>query len=171
MIRKISAEEFDRAYAIMEESFPTGEYREYGRQRALLDREDYYILGYFDGENLEGILATYELDGVTFYEHLAVTLGCRNRGYGHLLLDEGVRIAREKVVLEVELPDTDTSARRIAFYERNGFFLNRYDYTQPSIREGENEVELFVMSYGDSLTEEEFFAVKERIYADVYGVG
>ena len=34
----------------------------------------------------------------------------------------------KRICLEVELPETELAIRRIRFYERNGLYLNSYDY-------------------------------------------
>ena len=55
-----------------------------------------------------------------------------------------------RICLEVELPETEMAARRIGFYERNGFYYNDYFYMQPPIAEGRNAIPLRLMTTGRS---------------------
>ena len=73
-------------------------------------------------------------------------------------------------MMEVELPETEMAARRIGFYERNGFYYNDYFYMQPPIAEGRNAIPLRLMTTGGPLDEEEFFRMQGLLYKNVYGV-
>ena len=69
-------------------------------------------------------------------------------------------------MLEAEPPEEGMRARRVDFYERNGFVRNPQKYIQPAYREGGDEVELVLMSYPDTLGE--FERAVEEIYKKVY---
>ena len=58
--------------------------------------------------------------------------------------------------------------RRIAFYERNGFFLNKYDYIQPPMSKGKNPVPLLVMTSGGKVSAKRFDEIKKCLYREVY---
>ena len=73
-------------------------------------------------------------------------------------------------MMEVELPETEMAARRIGFYERNGFYYNDYFYMQPPIAEGRNAIPLRLMTTGGPLDEEEFSRMQGLLYKNVYGV-
>ena len=122
-----------------------------------------------DAERLKAFAAVYELDGMLFLEHLAVSEEYRNMGLGAKILSELVALGKN-VCLEVELPNTDINKRRIAFYERNGFFLNDYGYIQPPLAEGQNPIELKIMTFGRALSESEFAALRDMIYEKVYRI-
>ncbi len=170
MLKKIIADEFDCVFEIMEHSFPPDEYRPYGEQKALLDNDIYKILAVSDeNDGVMGFAAVYELENVTFAEHLAVDERYRNLGIGAKILQE-LKAKGRRIVLEVEPPDGDIAKRRIGFYKRNGFFLNGYPYLQPPISQGKKPVPLMLMTTDGKIGEQEFEALKTEIYKKVYGV-
>ncbi|MBQ3055794.1 MAG: GNAT family N-acetyltransferase [Oscillospiraceae bacterium] len=169
MIR-ITEEQFDAAFAIMEASFPTDEYRPYTEQKALFSREEYRMYGMVEAGEICAFAAVWELGEITFLEHLAVAETHRNRGLGAALLQDLAACANGTICLEVELPETDLSRRRIGFYERCGFSFNEYDYTQPPISKGKSPIPLRIMSHGGPLSEMGFHHVRDTLYRTVYGV-
>ncbi len=82
---------------------------------------------------LMAFLAVWEFDTFLFVEHFAVRKSCRNGGLGAVLLTQLTAQCRRPVILEVELPTGELEARRIAFYERNGFVMNPFEYMQPAM--------------------------------------
>ena len=169
MIR-IFEDTFDPAFAIMEASFPNDEYRPKAEQEALFSREEYEMYGVEEDGKLCAFAAVWELGEVTFLEHLAVEGSQRNRGLGAKLLSDLSQVVKGRLVLEVELPETELAKRRIGFYERCGFCYNDFDYTQPPISKGKAPVPLRIMSYKNPLSEEEFATVRDTLYARVYGI-
>ncbi len=171
MLSKMNPCEFDAVYAILEESFPPDERRPYSLQKQLLDRDDYQILVLRDEDSRSicAIMAVYTLEHFIFLEHFAVHAKCRSQGLGAMLLQELIRRTDKPVCLEAEPPAANLAARRIRFYERNGFFLNPYPYRQPSLAPGQGAVPLQIMSSSGILSWEEFQAVKDTLYRQVYG--
>jgi len=167
---RITDDLFDAAFAVMEASFPSDEYRPKPEQKALLSLPAYRMYGVMEGGKLCGFAAVWELGEITFLEHLAVAETHRNRGLGAQMLSELATVAQGRVVLEVELPETALATRRIGFYERCGFWYNDYPYTQPAISEGKSPIPLRIMSHGGTLSEAEFKRVREILYRSVYGV-
>ena len=167
MIR-ILEEEFDAAYAILEESFPSDERRPKNGQKALFSKEEYRMYGVKENGTLCGFCAVWTFPEFLFLEHLAVTETHRSRGLGAAMLRELCGMGR--VVLEVEPPETELARRRIGFYERCGFFYNDYDYTQPPIFEGKQPIPLRIMTYGGAVCEAEFCAIRDVLYSRVYHV-
>lgn len=166
MIEKLDPAEFDTVYSIMEQSFPLEEYRPYQGQKALLDHPSYGIYVAKEEHRIVGLAAVWQLEGWVFLEHLAVDPRCRNRGIGAELLQY---VSKDRACLEVELPESELACRRIGFYERNGFFLNRYPYEQPSLGEGRSPVPLYIMTTGGAVTPEEFAQIRDQLYSRVYG--
>ena len=91
--------------------------------------------------------AVCEFDAFLFVEHFAVRKSCRNGGLGAVLLTQLTAQSRKPVILEVELPTGELEARRIAFYERNGFVMNPFEYMQPAMGEDRHAIPLRIMSY------------------------
>ena len=171
MLRILKKKDFPQVYALLEESFPPEEYRPYEDQLALMDREEYIIYGERDprGE-LWALMAVWEFPEFLFLEHFAVKASERNKGFGAGLLRALQERYSVPLCLEVEPPEGELSRRRIGFYERNGFFLNPYAYAQPSLGEGRKAVPLKLMTTGAPLTPEAFRSLKEKLYAQVYGL-
>lgn len=165
MIEKMKRENFDYIYAIMEESFPTDERRPYAEQKRLLDNHRYSI--YTDEQNA-AFIACWEFDDFIFIEHFAVSKEHRNKGLGGLMLSKFLEKQGKTVCLEVELPDTDIAKRRIGFYERNGLYLNEYEYFQPPISKGKKIVPLMVMTSQSRVDEITFGKLRNILYKEVY---
>lgn len=169
---RLTDRDFDAVYAIMEKSFPEEERRTYEEQRALLADSSYYLYGIKDeatGELL-GFAAFWDLDEFVFFEHLAVNPDCRNGGIGKQLLLKVKELAKAPICLEVELPTDEMAIRRIAYYERNGFYLNEYPYTQPSLKKGGEDVPMYIMTSGRKLTMQEVLYVRDLLYRRIYHV-
>lgn len=168
MIRSMTESEFDRVFAQMEESFPSDERRPYEEQKVLLSRPEYRIEVWEEDGCICGFAAVWEFSEFTFLEHLAVDAACRNRGIGGKLLSGLLSKSKKTLCLEVELPETELAARRIGFYERNGFCLNEYPYSQPPISKGKQAVPLMIMTSGRTVTADEFAQIKQILYTRVY---
>ena len=171
MISKLERKDFDKVFRIMETSFPKDEYRTYEEQKALLDKPEYDICIMADSDGaIKAFMAVWNLDSFVFIEHFAVDPAYRNNGIGGEFLRKLAHSTRKMMCLEVELPDNEIASRRIGFYERNGFVLNKYPYMQPSISAGRNPVPLLIMTYGRYIDNTEFDRIKEVLYTEVYGV-
>ncbi len=83
---------------------------------------------------MQAFLALWELGDMAYIEHFAVDPDCRNGGLGGKILQKVIEDTDMRICLEVELPETEMAARRIGFYERNGFYYNDYFYMQPPIQ-------------------------------------
>ncbi len=171
MLRLLGKREFPKVYDIMEQSFPKEEYRSYDDQLALLEREEYKLYGAFDphGE-LQGFLAVWELSNLLFIEHFAVRESLRNQGLGSEMIKCLQTHYSLTMCLEVELPQNAITERRIAFYERNGFYLNSYPYEQPSLGHGKEPVPLKIMTTEGILHGNAFLRLKDTLYKVVYGI-
>ncbi len=161
MLKK--TKDFDSIYRIMEQSFPDDERRPYDEQKELLLDSRYSIYA----EN-GGFIAIWEFEEFVFIEHFAVDESKRNSGLGSKMLANFLGITNKTVCLEVECPDTEIAKRRIGFYERNGFFLNEYEYFQPPISKGKNIVPLMIMTSKSKVTKEKFEKIRDTLYKEVY---
>lgn len=172
MLEKLNCQDcdgFDKVYSLLEKSFPDDEYRTYDEQKALLADPAYsvYVL-YDESRNVKAFISVWDLDEFTFIEHFAVHPEHRNRGIGSAVLNEVLKMFSKTVCLEVEPPETQTAGRRIGFYERNGFCLNEYPYTQPPISRGKKAIPLLIMTSGRKVERAAFERIRERLYARVY---
>lgn len=172
MLKDIKHYNFNRIYEILQSGFPSDEYRSYEGQKKLLSHPEYKILGELDSaDQLKGFLAVFELPELRFIEHFVVVDKYRNTGLGKRLLREFCSLCDKPVVLEVELPCSRINQRRIAFYERNGFHYNSYEYVQPVLDVGKKPIPLSLMTYPAALKNSpEFELYKESLYKHVYGL-
>lgn len=171
MLQKLDMTDFDRVYSLMEKSFPVDERRPYEKQKALLGDPLYSIYGVkTDSGEITAFITVWKLERFAYVEHFAVDPGCRGGGIGSAVLRELVSGLSCLVCLEVELPETDTAKRRIAFYERNGFVTNDHPYIQPPYSEGQAPLPLIIMTSGRTVSEEEFEEMKGLLYRNVYKV-
>lgn len=145
-------------------------------------------------DKIDAFLAVWQFEDFTFLEHFATEPDVRGKGLGSLILQEAVQLFSNRICLEVEPPQTDPDIsnpiltndvstneistneistnhipnRRIAFYERNNFFLNEYPYMQPPITKGRNALPLMIMTSGTRITKERFEQIREKLYREVY---
>ncbi len=162
----VQMSEFHEIYSEMEKNFVLEERRDFEPAYELLKRPEYHLYHIVCQEQKVGFMAIWSLDGFGFIEHFVIYGQYRNCGYG----SEALACAREqfhRLVLEVEPPEDELRARRIAFYERNGFRQNDIPYVQPPFRSGESGVELILMSCPAVLRNYE--DVVAQIYRRVYG--
>lgn len=169
LLQPMLPQEFDAVYALMQQAFPRDEIRPADGQRRLLARPEYRMLVCRqDSGEIVGLMAVWQFTEFVFLEHFAVNPACRGAGIGTRMLQELLSRAQKPVCLEVELPLDDLTRRRIAFYERNGFFLNDYDYIQPPMAEGQAPVPLRIMSHGSLLSASQFDRLRNTLYREVY---
>lgn len=169
MIYQANINNFEEIYNIMEEAFPADERRPKQNQKQLFEKEEYCVYGYFTEDTLVGFAAVWKCDGFAFIEHLAVHKDFRGKGIGKQLT-EYVKAKYDEIVLEVEPPLSEEQQQRIEFYLKNGFNLNGYYYIQPSLHQGQNEIELKLMSYPARYKQHRFDQVVESLYLQVYGI-
>ena len=171
LLQKSSLSDFDAIFSLLEESFPLDEYRPYDAQKALLDNPQYsvYVLPDEVSHKIKALVTVWQLKTFAFIEHLAVAPGYRNQGLGAKILHEIGDLLACRLVLEVELPETEMAKRRIGFYRRNGFVLNEYPYMQPAYGKGREAVPLLLMTTEGSIDQAEFESIKQQLYQTVYG--
>ena len=96
---------------------------------------------------------------------------CIRDRLGAGLLQELLQGLEVQTVLEVEPPEREIAARRIRFYERNGFALNPYDdYVQPALSAEGEELPLLLMTYPSAVTRAEYEQIRDELYRKVYGL-
>lgn len=167
-LTRLTEEDFETIWKIMEESFPVDERRTKEGQRKLFAEPNYCVYGYLLQKNIVAILAVWEFDTFTFLEHFAVNSAHRNGGIGAEVLQQLMTQIKTPLVLEVELPTGDITERRIRFYERNGFELNHYEYVQPALNSNSKPVPLMIMSNPYKLKVNEFENIRDILYQCVY---
>lgn len=152
------------------ESFPLSERRPV---EAMLDlyksNAPFVIVLTIEEERIVGFLTYWDLDDFIFAEHFAISSEFRNGGYGRKVMDLFIKYAIKPIVLEVELPTTILSERRIGFYQRIGFKLwQNVQYQQPAYNKDGMAIPMKLMTYGDIDIEKNLTEIRSRIYNIVY---
>lgn len=163
---------FEEIYHIYEESFPAIERRTREGQRTVFESPYYRVRVMEEDGVILAFLGYWDLPSCVFVEHLATTEASRGKGYGKVLVEECIAATDKPVFLEIE-PITEAdpmTGRRAGFYERLGFYVNQFPYEQMPLKEGDAPIALWVMSYGDVISREDFYPFKKEIYHHVYGV-
>lgn len=169
LTNKPSAELFERAFELIQRSFPVSEYR---NKSTLLDMLDWPTYALYVEQAAErgvaGLICAHEFGGMRFIETFCVVPDMRGAGLGGRLLDEYAARADTPVVLEVEPPRGDIERRRIAFYRRHGFELDERYYIMPPLEADRPALRLYLMSTRP--LGEDFEAVRDAIYRTVYRI-
>lgn len=164
---------FDEIFKIMDESFPNNEMRTYEGQKNLLNNDKYHVSVENNNNGaLVGFLAYWILKSCVFFEHLAVSKNFRGKGIGTKIIKNNLKNLKDIkkfIFLEVEPPDSEISKKRINFYKRLGFNLNKFYYEQPPLRKTEKSQHLLIMSYPTLIDEKTFIDYKREIYDNIYG--
>ncbi|MDR0543754.1 MAG: GNAT family N-acetyltransferase [Odoribacteraceae bacterium] len=114
------------------EAFPPDERRDAGQLARVIERRPRaHFHAILERDEPVGLLGWWELREFYYLEHLAVFPHLRRRSIGARALQEIARRLVGTRLLEVEPPVDDASARRVAWYERNGYRVLDSDYVQP----------------------------------------
>lgn len=168
-IELLNINDYDKVYVIMEQSFPCIEYRVYNEQYRLMSLSNYKIYVIKHDSDIIGFISIWLLSKYVFVEHFAINELYRGKGIGENLL----RYIKDKysyIILEVELPHDINSKRRINFYNKHGFKYNDYEYSQPPLRVDYPYLDLAIMSYPASLSNNEFKSIVDELYKIVYKI-
>ncbi|MDR0766370.1 MAG: GNAT family N-acetyltransferase [Odoribacteraceae bacterium] len=122
----------ERLTPLYEEAFPPAERRDAGQlARVIARRERMYFHAILEAGEPVGLFAYWDLGEVYYLEHLAVFASCRGRSIGTRVLEEAARRLEGTRLLEVEPPAEAARARRVAWYERNGYRVLDRQHVQP----------------------------------------
>lgn len=136
-------------------AFPYEERRDCSDQKRCFGDKKYKFFEIADGDVAVGFISLWKYDSFVYIEHIAIDEDKRGGGYGLKAIEHVKSLYGLPIILEAEAPETEQQIKRIRFYERSGFKVNSYDYTQPSYHGGEG-VPLMILSFPKLLTQEEF---------------
>ena len=169
MLRFIDVNEktFNTVFDKMKTAFPYEERRDYSDQKECLENKYFKFFEIYDCDLAVGFTALWVFENFVFIEHIAIDEDKRGSGYG----SKAIELIKEKynkpLILEAEAPVTEQQIKRIKFYNRLGFNVNSFNYTQPSYHGGEG-VPLLILSYPNKLTNEEFDEFFRETRREVY---
>lgn len=152
------------------ESFPLSERRPIEKMLDFYENKKYFDIYIVveDGEYI-GFLTYWYLTDHIFIEHFAIAPEYRNGGYGRKVMELFINNINRPIILEVELPNTILSERRIGFYQRIGFKLwNKIAYQQPPYHKENSPIPMKLMSYGDVDLDNRLSEIRDEIYETVY---
>lgn len=154
------------------ESFPLSERRPVEKMLNLYKNDSPFVIFVTIEEGqIVGFLTYWDLGEFIFAEHFAISPEFRNGGYGRKVMDLFLANFDKPIVLEVELPTTILSERRIGFYQRIGFKLwENIKYQQPPYYKEDNAIPMKLMSYGNVDIEKDLISIKDKIYETVYNI-
>ncbi|WP_165024481.1 GNAT family N-acetyltransferase [Dysgonomonas sp. ZJ279] len=153
------------------ESFPLSERRPVEKMFNLYKENPRFTIAILiEDEQLVGFLTYWDLDTFIYAEHFAISPEFRNGGYGKKVMDLFIEDMSKPIILEVELPTTILSERRIGFYQRIGFKLwENIQYQQPPYIQGGSNIPMKLMSIGDIDLEANITEIRSAIYSNAYG--
>ncbi|WP_430811347.1 MULTISPECIES: GNAT family N-acetyltransferase [unclassified Carboxylicivirga] len=152
-LKSVDEDDFEVSWMLYCNAFPVDERRQLDVQSVIMQQSRYRYEVVYSGSIFVGILLWWQFDNSVYLEHLATTEGMRGKGVGRAMIKQFLQGLAQKVILEVELPNSPLNRRRIAFYERLGFVLNEYEYQQMPMRRGGAEVDLMLMTYPGTIKE------------------
>lgn len=146
---------FAKAWKLYKQSFPPEERRQLRTQIKIMDRPLYHFDIITEKDELIGFMLWWSFEDVRYIEHLATLPSLRGKGYGLQILEHFLTQSEIPVLLEVEHPTEEINKRRIGFYERIGFVLNKHTYQHPPYKKGGQYVSLMLMTYPKAITAKE----------------
>lgn len=158
----------DHLQQIYFDSFPADERREWQEIQKLLTHPSYNLYRIDVNNELTGLISIWRWPEFIYIEHFAISTLTRGQGMGTQVMKQIINENSPLIIVEVDLPDTEQSIRRIAFYERLGFSLCPEDYYQPPYSPGMVKVKMILMSFPHTLSREEFLFFKAKVYKEVY---
>lgn len=153
--RKLRESDYPALLALYTDAFPPDERRDYEGEEALgrFIRDKGGKFNAFvadDGGLFLGFMTYWTFEGYVYVEHFAVNPEVRGKRIGTLMLKHLLKETDGKILIEVELPGTPESDRRIRFYERNGFRRrDEIEYLQPPYSADKKPVGMLLMTHGD----------------------
>ena len=163
--------DWERFIALYIESFPEKERRPIDSLEHLASACDMFKAEVIETEHgFAGFLTHWDLGEFIYGEHFAVSAQIRGGGIGGRVIDMFTSRFDKTIVLEAETATDDMSRRRLGFYARHGFIAAPYPYAQPAYSPQQKPVPMHLLSYGRQLSEEEFNAIRGKIYKTVYNI-
>ena len=167
----LKLEEFDRFYQILSNNVPTKEIKEYNYMKDTFHAGLYQVLTLKDNDQIVGIMSFYQHDDFRFIDYFAIDGSLKGKGMGSKMLQYFINLDDKMVILEVEHPEDEQSKRRIAFYQRNGLYLNdQFEYFVPPVRNLKHRLYFHLMSSKRKINNIEFEKYYPQILKMVYGI-
>lgn len=157
VFENLRMEDYPKFLSLYNSTFPIDQKRIYENEKHLDDYikmkgGKFHAFSAVDGDLYLGFLSYWTFEGYTYIEHFAVDPAHRGKNLGRLMLNHLFKEVSENVILETEPADVSPeAAKRIEFYEKNGFKIRKeINYTQPSYGgKGQVAVPMELMTHGN----------------------
>lgn len=161
--------QFDLLWEIYLEAFPLYEQRSKEDICTLIENDRFIFASLKRDGNIIGLAGYRIIDDIVYLEYLAIIPELRGAGAGSEFLKVFIQMFEDKtIVLEVEVPHTEIQHRRISFYERNGFFLNKHIFKQPPLQERFETVDLQLMTFPGTCSNSDWETIANTLLSRVY---
>lgn len=157
---------YREACQMMESSFPACERRSDEHQLLAMRHPNYFFWGIVEQNQLVGVAGCWQTEDFVYLENFCIKDVLRNKGYGSKAL-QLLSDTQKSLILEAELPTSDLTRRRIAFYKRNKMVQNAFAHIMPHYHVGDEDLPLVVLSYGKELTQGQYDNFKQFLDANV----
>ena len=154
-LKNISDNYFQKAWALYEDAFPFEERRLLDDQSYILQYDSYHFDILIDKDQFLGFILWWNFKTYRYIDHFATSVQQRNKGIGTFILNNFIERNDKPIILEVELPTSSINERRIKFYERLGFKLNKHHYEIPPTKKDQSPLQLLIMSYPSIITKKD----------------
>ncbi len=148
---------YEAAIRLYESNFIIDERRDSDEQKRVLTDRCYHCCALIEHGEMVGIVFFWENDDFIYLEHLCINEDRRREGHGSNALDL-LKSRGKTVILEIEPVFDEMTDKRRLFYEKNGFFLNSHLHIQPKYHIGDEDLILWIMSYGREISKAEYDA-------------
>lgn len=150
---------FEKAWQIYLESFPEQERRTINEQEKILKNKNFNMNCYIKNDLLIAIVFFWDINirdkNYTFLEHFAVNSKLRGKSYGSKILNEFIE-NNKNIILEIEPIIDEITQKRLKFYEKFGFVINKHEHFQVPFRKNAKELKLILMSQNSELSNKEY---------------
>jgi GNAT superfamily N-acetyltransferase len=153
---------------LYESAFPPDERRDWNQFAELLYDRRFELYLITHQQKMIGFISVWDLIDLTFIEHFAILESERGKGFGSQTINQIISAKNTTIILEVELPVTETAGKRIRFYEWLNFKVCNSDYFQPPYSSEKEKVKMLLMSYPDKISNTDFSEIIQLIYRKVY---
>lgn len=155
------------------EAFPPDERRDFEEIMDLLTNDDVpfnILTAELEDGTFAGFISYWDFKDFIYGEHFAVPATLRGQRIGERFLNYFINTQNSPIILEVELPEDEMSKRRIGFYERLGFDLQKeISYIQPPYSPEKSSLPMYLMTIG-KVSKAEILQAIDIIYKNVYNV-
>ena len=153
---------------LYESAFPLYERRPWQQQQDLVNQDKLQLLQLTQEDIFTGFVFFWHLNKFVFIEHFAIAGADRGKGSGSTVM-QLLAIAFPHIVLETEPEEKNNlAARRVVFYEKQGYRKFPYAYQQPSYAPGYPAQAMLLMHNGTQNDYPVFEKIKTEIHRMVY---